>query len=72
MKLEQNTLLNSAKVAPTWPVKFFSLSLLGILMRSRDYRAIHMEPDFASLEQIFDQEIMIVFWKHDFFASVID
>ena len=34
-------------------------------MRTRDQRAIPIEPDFAPLEQIFDQKIM------DFFGKMI-
>ena len=37
--------------------------LWGMFMRTWDYHAIPIEPDFAPLEQIFDQKIMIFFEK---------
>ena len=48
-----------------------------MLMRTRDYRAIRIKPDFAPLEQIFDQKIVIffgkmIFWFFDKSAGLAD
>ena len=49
-----------------------------MLMRTRDYCAIPIEPDLAPLEQIFDQQIMdflrkmIFFWMYDKLAGSAD
>ena len=34
-----------------------------MLMRTWDYRATPIEPDFTPLKQIFDQKIVIFFWE---------
>ena len=50
-----------------WYEKSIIVRLLGMFMRTWDYRGFAIEPVLAILRHIFDQKKTRFFWKNDFF-----